>query len=883
MARSTPRTINRVDYRPPDYLVDRIALEFDLGEERTLVRSRLAVRANYDPAEGGRPLRFDGDGLELKSLRLDGQPLGESEYVVDRESLTIFEPSARGELEIETEICPTSNTRLEGLYVSNGVFCTQCEAEGFRHITFFPDRPDVLAVYTVTVRADREKFPILLSNGNLVEERELEDGRHLTVWHDPFPKPSYLFALVAGDLGMVEDRFETASGRPVRLRIFTEHGNERKCDYAMDALKRAMRWDETRFGLEYDLDVFNIVAVSDFNMGAMENKSLNVFNAKYILADPDTATDDDYAAIESIVAHEYFHNWTGNRVTCRDWFQLSLKEGLTVFRDQEFSADMRSRAVRRIRDVRTLRAAQFPEDAGPLAHPVRPESYVEINNFYTATVYEKGAEVIGMIQTLLGRDGFRKGIDLYFRRHDGEAVTCDDFVQAMEDATGADLSQFRLWYSQAGTPHVEVEGRYHAGEKAYDLTLRQHTLPTPGQPEKLPLVVPLRLGLVGRSGRPLAIHLEEGEAASGTGQEIVIVLNRVERTFRFRDVPEVPVVSINRGFSAPVIIESEQGYADHAFLMAHDTDPFNRWEAGQQYATRLLLDMIGQVQAGKQPKTDGRFIAAVAKNLKEETLDHAFRAQMLLLPSEDFLGQQMPVVDVDAIHTARESLKHAVAERLKRQLLETYHENSSNRPFSPDASSAGRRALRNTALGYIGALPDRESLRVVCSQYDHADNMTDRIAALRILVDLPGNDRELALADFAARFAGNPIVMDKWFALQAMSTLPETLGVVRRLMEHPGFRITNPNRVRALIGVFASANPLRFHAASGEGYRFLADQILQLDPINPQVAARMLTPLGRWRKFDEKRRHLMKAELERILASGNLSRDVYEIASKSLA
>jgi aminopeptidase N len=829
-----------------------------------------------------KPLVLNGEDLTLRSVAVDGAVLAPAAYTVTADSLTLPGITAPAIVEIETLCRPAENTRLEGLYVSNGTFCTQCEAEGFRRIAYFVDRPDVMAVYTVTIRADRKAAPVLLSNGNLTDTGALEDGSHFATWHDPFPKPSYLFALVAGDLAMVEDRFVTASGRDVALRIFVEHGNEDRCGYALDSLKRAMRWDEEVFGLEYDLDLFNIVAVSDFNMGAMENKSLNVFNAKYILADPQTVTDTDYALIESIVAHEYFHNWTGNRVTCRDWFQLSLKEGLTVFRDQQFSADMRSPAVRRIEDVRMLRARQFREDAGPLAHPVRPASFIEINNFYTATVYEKGAEVIRMMHTLLGEAGFRKGIDLYFERHDGQAVTCDDFVAAMADANQVNLDHFKLWYSQAGTPALTVSGIHDAQAKTYELTVSQTVPPTPDQSLKLPMHIPLSVALLDRNGDEMVMHL----AGEPSGPEVtarVLAVTDSSQTFRFTDIDEPPIASLNRGFSAPINLKVETETETLGFLMARDADPFNRWESGQQFATKLMLSMVGDIQNDRAPKPEAAFIAGLAGTLDDTGLDKALCAETLLLPGEEYLADQMSVVDVDAIHAARDVLKRAIAAQLGDRFVAVYRENQTNEPYRPDADAAARRALKNRALAYLDVSPDDAARSLVVEQYRDANNMTDRMAALALLVDRDGPDRDDALDDFFDRFKDDPLVIDKWFALQARSSRTDTLNTVQALLDHPIFSIKNPNKVRALIGVFAAGNPLRFHAADGGGYRFLADQVLALNATNPQVAARLLPPLGRWRRFDDGRQAHMRAELERILATESLSKDVYEIASKSLA
>lgn len=874
-----PQEIRREDYKEPDFIVEKVELVFDLDRDVTNVKSRLFMAANPVRGTGkGDEVFLHGEDMKLLSVTLNETRLASSDFTVDQEGLRFKAPGQNFIAELETQISPANNTRLEGLYVSQSAFCTQCEAEGFRRITYFPDRPDVMATYRVTINANKESCPVLLSNGNLIDSGDLDGGRHFAVWEDPFPKPSYLFALVAGDLACVEDSFKTMSGRDVALRIFVEHGNEDRCDYAMDSLKRSMKWDEEVYGLEYDLDLFNIVAVSDFNMGAMENKSLNVFNAKFVLARPDTATDGDYERIESIVAHEYFHNWSGNRVTCRDWFQLSLKEGLTVFRDQEFSADQRSRPVQRIKDVNALRAAQFPEDAGPLAHPVRPDSYMEINNFYTATVYEKGAELIRMMHTLLGPDGYRKGIDLYFDRHDGQAVTCDDFAKAMEDANGIDFTQLKLWYSQAGTPKLSWQGDYDADAKQYRLTISQKTDPTPGQPDKKPLHMPISIGLLGADGSDLVAKTVE--------------LTEASQEFVFDGVTEAPVLSFNRGFSAPVNITTDQPDDELVFLMGNDSDAFNRWEAGQKYATRLMLSAIaayeangGDVEAAfadEQARVDA-FIAAMRATLVNEDLDKAFRADALVLPGEAFLSEQRKPANPEAIYQVRTALRKRIGQALSDDFANTYHQNASNAAFTPDAASAGQRALRATALAYLVASGADEFSEVAVAQYGTADNMTDQMAALSVLNNLDHPGRETALADFEERFANDGVVLDKWFSLQAMSSRDDTLARIKDLMSHPAFTMRNPNKVRALIGAFAMGNPRHFHAKDGSGYAFYADRLIELDDINPQVAARLCAPLGKWAKYDADRADKMKAELNRILAKPEISRDLYEIASKSVA
>jgi aminopeptidase N len=870
-----PQVIRREDYTAPAFLIEKVELVFELDRDVTNVKSRLFVHANPVRGTGGGDMvHLDGEDMKLVSIAVDDRKLGVDEYNVDKSGLSFTAPGDTFVVDIETQISPVANTRLEGLYVSQSAFCTQCEAEGFRRITYFPDRPDVMATYKVTIRADKANCPVLLSNGNLIDSGDLDGNRHFAVWEDPFPKPSYLFALVAGDLACVEDSFKTMSGRDVALRIFVEHGNEDRCDYAMDSLKRSMKWDEEVYGLEYDLDLFNIVAVSDFNMGAMENKSLNVFNAKYILAKPDTATDTDYELIESIVAHEYFHNWSGNRVTCRDWFQLSLKEGLTVFRDQEFSADQRSRPVQRIKDVAQLRARQFPEDGGPLAHPVRPDSYMEINNFYTATVYEKGAELIRMMHTLLGADGYRKGIDLYFDRHDGQAVTCDDFAKAMEDANDVDLSQLKIWYSQAGTPSLSWHGEHDADTKQFHLTVEQKTEPTPGQPDKVALHMPIAIGLLGRDGKELVSR--------------TVQLTEAEQEFVFDNIDQVPVVSFNRGFSAPVNVATEQPHEELVFLMGHDSDAFNRWEAGQKYATALMLSAIAEFEknGGDADAALGdvtEFVAAMRATLINDDLDKAFRADALVLPGEEFLSEQRKPANPDAIHQVRNALRKRIGSDLRAEFGNAYHQNASNAAFTPDAESAGQRALRATALSYLVASGDGEFADLAAEQYRTADNMTDRMAALSVLNHLDHPGRAEALADFEARFGKDTVVMDKWFGLQAMSSRDDTLARVKDLMSHPLFTMRNPNKVRSLIGAFAMANPRHFHAADGSGYAFYTDRLIELDDINPQVAARLCAPLGKWAKYDEARADLMKASLDRILAKPDISRDLYEIASKSRA
>ena len=869
--------IHRKDYRPPAYLIDRIDLDLDLDAARTQVSSRLAIRPN--PAFGEQvPLRLDGEEQTLISIALDGRTLAASDYVLDAKSLTLPAPPAGPfTLEIVSEIAPDKNTALEGLYLSGETLATQCEAEGFRRITYFIDRPDVLSVYRTKLTADAKLYPRLLSNGNPIGGGALPDGRHYIEWHDPFPKPCYLFAVVAGDLARVEDHFTTSSGRSVALHLYVEHGNEPRTAYAMDALKRSMKWDEDTYGLEYDLDIFQIVAVSTFNMGAMENKGLNVFNAKFILADPESATDVDYAGIEAVVAHEYFHNWTGNRITCRDWFQLSLKEGLTVFRDHQFSADMRSASVERIGDVRVLRAAQFPEDAGPLAHPVRPESYVEINNFYTATVYEKGSEVIHMLRTLIGPVAFRKGMDLYVARHDGTAATCEDFVKAMEDASGRDLTQFRRWYSQAGTPILTAETAYSASDQSLRLTLRQGTAPSPGQPVKEPFHIPIALGLVGADGHDLPLRLA-GEPVTGETTR-VLDLTKPEQTFVFEDVPAPPVPSLLRGFSAPVQVVDGLSSDKRAFLMAHDSDPFNRWDAAQAFGTAHVLARAG----GQATDADATaFVDALGQALATPGLDPAFRALMLTLPSETELALHMRPVDPDALHDARESVLRLAAERWGTALADTYERLAPNEPYAPTAEQAGVRSLRNATLGLLARRSDAAASKRVVTQAENATNMTDQMAAFGLLADMDAPERTPLFDRFYARWTGNALVIDKWFSLQAMSARADTLDAVRKLMDHGDFTLRNPNRVRALIGAFAHGNPLRFHGADGGGYRLVADVVIALDALNPQVAARLVTAFETWRAYDKVRQAMMEAELHRIAAEAK-SPNIVEKTTKLLA
>jgi aminopeptidase N len=876
MRTEEPRAIHLADYTAPDFRIETVRLDFVLDPEAT----RVTATSHVVRKTAGAPLFLHGEDLKLLSLKIDGRALEQSEYRIDAKGLTIAQVPDSFVLEAVTEIAPAKNTALEGLYQSGGMFCTQCEPEGFRHITYFLDRPDNLSVFTVRIEADKEQYPVLLSNGNRQDAGDLpasEKGGewHYAVWHDPWPKPSYLFALVAGDLGSIHDSFTTMSGRRVALAIYVDHGNEPRATYAMGALKRSMKWDEEAYGREYDLDIFMIVAVSAFNMGAMENKGLNIFNDKVLLASPETATDDDYARIEGVVAHEYFHNWTGDRVTCRDWFQLSLKEGLTVFRDQNFSGDMRSHGVQRIQDVRVLRARQFQEDAGPLAHPVQPQSYIEINNFYTATVYEKGSEIIGMLKTLVGPEGYRKATDLYFERHDGHAATVEDWVRCFEDACGRDLTQFRLWYRQAGTPVIEAKGAYDAASQTYTLDLTQSLAPTPGQPDKQPMHVPVRIGLIGRTGSALPLQLE-GENERGPHSRVLEMRDAFQR-FVFVHVSEEPLLSLGRGFSAPAIFKTAQSRKDRALLMGRDQDAFNRWEAGQRLAGEIMLEVAGSARA--DANTD--YLAALGDVLAEANDDPAFAAQMLMPPTENELAAMKTPVDPDGIHNARLALVRAIAAAHGPAIATLYEHSRDAGEYSPDAKSAGHRALRNACLRYLTAADDEAAAGLAHAHYMSADNMTDMIAGLAALTRMESPLRDTAFTHFHDRFRTDPLVLDKWMSLQAGSPLPETTTSVRALMKHHVFDIRNPNRVRALIGAFGG-NHLRFHSADGSGYALLGEVIRTLDAINPQITARLAGAFESWRRYDPARQAMMKAELEATLQLQGISPNLFEIASKML-
>ncbi|MGB0719134.1 MAG: aminopeptidase N [Bdellovibrionales bacterium] len=862
MRTETPKTIYLKDYKPFPFKVHKLDLNFDIHDGSTIVTAK-ADYERTDPA--AKELFLNGEDLDLLSVHVDGAAC--DTYTRTDDALRIPVAADRFTLQIVTKIYPANNTRLEGLYQSGGTYCTQCEAEGFRRITYYPDRPDVLTVFTVRVEADAA-YPVLLSNGNKADSGTLDNGRHYTLWHDPFPKPCYLFALVAGDLNHIYDTYTTASGRTVDLYIYVRPGDEDQCTHAMQSLQKAMRWDEETYGLEYQLDLFNIVAVSDFNMGAMENTSLNIFNTALVLAAQDTATDQDFLRVESVIAHEYFHNWSGNRVTCRDWFQLSLKEGLTVFRDQEFSADMNSRGVQRIDDVTHLRRLQFAEDAGPLAHPIRPDQYIEINNFYTMTVYEKGAEVIRMMRTLLGDDNYRKGTDLYFSRHDGQAVTCDDFVQAMMDASGVDLSQFRLWYSQAGTPRVRFEGTYNADQETYSVCLSQDIPDTPGQTDKKPMHIPVALGLLGADGRDLI-------------ETRVLDLTKNTQDFVIEGVAEAPIPSVLRGFSAPVRLDTDLDDDAYAFLSVHDSDAFNRWEAGQQLALRVLNRMIDTNSKDVDPAFLDVIGALIDRGFDAGT-DKALLARRLTLPGLSLIGQQRDVIDPDAIYAARQAMLAAIKRTHRKALDRLYADISHTGEFSITPEAMGGRALRNTLLGILSSTHGTGCAKRSFEHYQTTDTMTDRVAALSVLADIDQPQRDAAFDDFYARFKTYPLVVDKYFSLQAGAVRKDIIQNLKSLREHPDFNIKNPNRVRSLYAAFAMNNPAQFHAVDGSGYAFLTDAIIELNSINPQIAARLLTPMREWKRYTPDRQEMMKAALERILAEPDLSPDVFEIASKSL-
>jgi aminopeptidase N len=902
MKEGQPKAIELKDYQVPAYLIDSTELHVEINDDVTLVTTTLIVRKNPESTAGTSDLVLDG-GKELvtRSIKIDDRDLSANEYGEEPEVLTLFDVPENFTLRTQVAIKPQDNTALEGLYKSGDMYCTQCEAEGFRNITWYLDRPDVMSKYRTTIDANKSQYPILLSNGNDVARGESGE-RHWVTWEDPFMKPAYLFALVAGDLQHIEDSFTTMSGREVKLQIFTESHNIDKCDYAMLSLKNSMKWDEQAYGREYDLDIFMIVAVESFNMGAMENKGLNIFNTSCVLARPDTTTDLGYQRVEAVVGHEYFHNWSGNRVTCRDWFQLSLKEGFTVLRDQQFSAAMGSPTVCRINDVAGLRGAQFPEDAGPMAHPIRPDAYIEINNFYTATVYEKGAEVVHMIRTLLGADNFRKGTDLYFDRHDGQAVTTEEFVKAMEDANGADLSQFRLWYSQAGTPVLNLDGEYDAGAGTYTLNVAQQCPATPGQAEKQANHMPLCVGLLDRAGQDMPLTVRVGsdgvsplayiENADGQ-QTAVLNFTQAQQQFVFEGVNEKPVPSLLRGFSAPVKLSFDYSRDELMFLMSFDADGFNRWEASQRLAVQVIQEVVGQIQQGEKPQVDARLITACQNNLDQAVernldspFDKAMIAEMLVLPSETYLAELVEVADVDAIHGAREAVREAIARHLSGVLLAVYKLNQDDKAFEPSATECARRSLKNVALAYLMQPDDTEMVPLCVAQYKSANCMTDTSAAIRALVNSAAPAAQLAkeeaLTQFYNRWVEEALVIDQWFSVQASSHLPGALDKVKALLKHSAFSMKNPNRLRSVVVAFAFQNNVNFHNKDGAGYKFLADTVIALNSINPLVAARILSPLTRWRKYDVARQELMKAQLQRILETPELSKDVFEVVSKSV-
>ena len=885
---SIPNTIFRKDYIAPGFWVDTVEMGFDLHPKRTHVATRLTMRRNHESSE--KEIVLFGENINLLQLRMNGVNVKKNAYSITNNRLSIFNAPDEVILEIETTIAVDKNTTMSGLYMSNGNFFTQCEAEGFRNITYFPDRPDVMAKYTVMLRADKKAYPVLLSNGNLIEQGDLGDGRHYAKWEDPFKKPSYLFALVAGQLVCQEEYIKLHSGRKVLLQVWVEEGNLDKNQYAMDSLKNSIHWDQERFGLELDLDRFMIVATSDFNMGAMENKGLNIFNTKYVLANERVATDTDYAGIESVVGHEYFHNWTGNRVTCRDWFQLSLKEGLTVFRDQEFSGDMvgseTGRAVKRIEDVRVLRQLQFSEDAGPMSHPVRPDSFVEINNFYTVTIYEKGAEVVRMYYTLLGHEGFRKGMDLYFQRHDGQAVTCDDFRAAMADANGRDLAQFERWYNQAGTPHVHVETQYDAIGQTFTMHLKQTCKYEKDQQEKLPFHIPVAIGLIDELGKEMPLSLKNNKNSLGKlPTTMVLELVEAQQSFTFKEIKSQPTLSILRNFSAPVIVDIDYSDAQLVHLLTYDTDPFCRWEAGQRLMMRRLVKLTTSIQTGEELSLDALLIEALRKILNDQHLDAAFRELMLTLPSEIMIAEEMDVVDPQSIHQARLWMRRCLASHLKADFINAYQDNLTSGKYSPDAISSGKRALKNCALHYLQEWDDISTFDLAYSQYSDAENMTDRMAALTAMTHrtqcVDEAKKVEALQHFYQEFENEALVIDKWFTVQATASTAD-VKQIRQLMKHAAFNLHNPNRARSVLFAFCNANPAQFHAKDGSGYAFWAENVIALNKLNPQVAARLARSLDRWKKFPLHLQTMMKAALNKVATTKNCSKDVLEVVTKAL-
>ncbi|MCP4161305.1 MAG: aminopeptidase N [Deltaproteobacteria bacterium] len=874
---NTPSVKYLKDYKQLPYNINSIDLTFEIHDEFTMVNSILKIAFKEDNL-ADRTLEFNGKSLELISVSIDNETLNEFMYDLKDEKLLVKNVPVSFQIEIKTKLLPHENTSLEGLYKSGAMLCTQCEAEGFRQITFFPDRPDVMTKYTVRIEADKTKFPVLLSNGNLKEKGELEENRHFALWEDPHKKPSYLFALVAGDLLVIKGNYTTVSGRDVLLEIYIEKGNEDKCEHAMNSLIKSMKWDEDVFGREYDLDIYMIVAVNDFNAGAMENKGLNVFNSKYVLADTVTATDDDYYGVESVIGHEYFHNWTGNRVTLKNWFQLSLKEGLTVYRHQRFAQEMALKDIERIKDVKKLREHQFPEDAGPMAHPVRPDNYIEIDNFYTMTVYEKGAEVIRMIYTMLGKEVFRDGMDLYFEKFDGMAVTTEDFVSVMEEVSGKDLTQFKLWYSNAGTPEINAIWHYNEAEKFFSLELTQKCPDTPNQTDKNPMHIPITVALIDCNGNDMEVR-SKGEFLGQTS--FILDFTQEKQIFEFEDVMEKPVLSILRDFSAPVKLTCDYSEDELVFLMANDSDNFNRWEAAQRLFFNLILKLIKDYQNREALKMDNSVISAVKKVLTSSTLDKNFIALTLTLPSEIEIGDRMGEIDVEAVYKVRKFIRKRIAGRLNTEFLKVYINCQDRGEYNIDPESVGKRKLKNLALSYLSTLELPSMAEKIYNQFRNATNMTDEISALSLLANMKTEKGDLAINEFYEKWKDNTLVLDKWFAVQASSTLPGTFNVVNSLLEHEAFSIKNPNKVRSLIGVFANANPINFHTING--YSFLADQVIILNKLNPMIAARLVSVFNKWKRYDTTRKNLMKTQLERILSTENLSKNVYEIVTKALA
>ena len=874
------------DYQIPHFLVESASLNVELNDDFTIVTSTVKYYKNIEQGPSS-VLRLNGEDQELLSVSIDGRKLAETDYILDDKYLSLEALQETFSLKITSRIYPQNNTSLEGLYQSSGSYCTQCEAEGFRKITYFLDRPDVMTTFTTRIEGCKATSPLLLSNGNCIKKGDLDNGRHFAVWHDPFNKPAYLFAMVAGSLSRVSDEFVTMSGRKIVLEIYTEAHNITQCDHAMQSLKKSIRWDEERFGLEYDLDIYMIVAIDDFNAAGMENKGLNIFNTKLVLASPEVATDRDYINIEAVVGHEYFHNWTGNRVTCRDWFQLSLKEGLTVFREQEFTADLHSRSVKRIEDVRMLRTHQFAEDASPMAHPIRPSSFIEINNFYTVTVYEKGAEVVRLYQTLLGQDGFRKGMDLYFERHDGQAVTTEDFLAAMADANGRDLSQMQTWYNQAGTPEVAVTMDYDASAKTCTLNFKQSCPDTPESDDKAPFLIPFAVSLLNRQGQAMPLELVDAansaEISSATGDtQTVINLTESEQSVSFANIDEKPLPSLLGDFSAPVKYEYDYSVDDYIFLMQHDSDDFNRWEASQRLAQLLMLQMLDDQTAGRAIGLAPEVVDAYQQVLENDALDHALRAEALSLPGESDIADAIDQADPQAIHEVREYFIATLASGMRLPLDTCYEQLNQTESYEIDAASMGRRRLKNVCLSYLSRIND-EGIHALClAQFESANNMTDKLAALDALSGIDCPERETALKAFETQWKDNPLVMDKWFMIQAGSSLPNTLDQVKALQSHASFDPANPNKIRSLIGRFAMANPVNFHHESGRGYEFLADYVIDLDTRNPQVASRLVRALAKWQQFEPNRAALMKASLNRIHEQSGISNDVFEIVDKSL-